>query len=104
MLPSRRDIKIVKLENIQIIHSHNFVKTELLGTTEINIQIIHSHNVVKIELLGTTEITQLWSLERRRQRCIIVSAWKILEGTVPICTLKIIPYWHNSLGRPGQYQ
>lgn len=48
--------------------------------------------------LGTTEI-RLYVLYHRRDRCIMIYAWKILEGLAPNIHPEIIPYWRDLHGR-----
>ena len=41
----------------------------------------------------------LYSLERRRERYIIIYTWKILEGLVPNLETRITTYWNDRKGR-----
>ena len=42
---------------------------------------------------------KLYSLERRRERYLIIYTWKLLEGLVPNLNSKVTSYWSPRLGR-----
>ena len=54
---------------------------------------------MSVHFIVCSAITLLYSLERRRERYLIIYVWKILEGHVPNINCKIISTQHVRFGR-----